>query len=163
MSEEKTTPEVLPIPAELANEPGVNEVLRVWVTSEGKVYGSWADNLMGGYGGLGGLLGSVAQMIAVTSEATAAPEVLRVITRDFVAAAARPPADIPAKFPKLFEYNQIVNAFHDETDRAAGILAAAWLDGFLAQCLRYYFVHDDKESVKLVGSETELGGRPHPG
>jgi hypothetical protein len=160
MSEETKTAEPLPTPEVLATEPGVTEVLRIWTTSEGKVYGSWDDSLAGGTGGLGGLLGSVAQMIVVQAgDERTASERLRTIVRDFVASAARVPAEAPEWLPQIFEYNQIVGAFHEETDRAAGILGAAWLDSYLGQCLRYFLVHDEQENPQLVGTEN-MADRP---
>ena len=156
MNENKKGQEPLPTPTGLAEEESVTELLRVWATPKGKIYGSWADSIAAGHGGLGGLLGAVAQMITVTGNEESAPETLRVVTRDFLAAAARAPSRFPSHFPKLFDYNEIVNAFHGETDRAAGILAAAWLDSYLGQCLRYFLVHDEKENERLVGSETMM-------
>jgi DNA-binding MltR family transcriptional regulator len=153
MSDEEKKAQPLSVPAGVEDEPKITEVLRIWMTPKGKIYASWTDALDGGKGGLGGLLGSVAQMIAVSGDKENASEMLRVVTRDFVAAAARVPSKAPEGFPKLFEYNEIVNAFHTETDRAAGILAAAWLDDYLGQCLRYFLVHDEKENEELVGSE----------
>jgi hypothetical protein len=148
--------EQLPLPQELEHEANAAEVLRIWTTPEGKVYGAWADGFAGGQGGLGGLLGSIAQMITVTGNPENTAERLRVINRDFVAASARPHDQVPDSFPKLFAYNEIVNAFHGETDRAAGILAAAWLDSYLGQSLRYFFVQDDEETESLVGSEKRV-------
>ncbi len=156
MNDEKKKPDVLPEPEGLVDEPTIAEMLRIWMTPEGKIYGSWADILDGGKSGLGGLLGSIAQMIVVTTDKEEAAERLRVVTRDFLSAAARVPDKMPEVFPELFSYNKIVGAFHEEKDRSAGILAAAWLDSYLGQCLRYFLVHDLDESAKFVGSEQEL-------
>jgi hypothetical protein len=148
-------PEALPLPSGLEDEPNINEVLRVWATPEGKIYGVWADGFSGGQG-LGGLLGSVAQMITVTGSEENTAERLRIVKRDFVAASARPHDKVLETFPKLLDYNEIVNAFHGETDRAAGILAAAWLDNYLGQALRYFLVQDEKETAELVGNEKRV-------
>lgn len=38
----------------------------------------------------------------------------------------------------LVDYNDIVEVFHDESDRAAGILAASFLESYLEKVLRYF-------------------------
>jgi hypothetical protein len=48
-------------------------------------------------------------------------------------------------------YNELVGRFHEETDRAAGVLAAAYLDAFLEDLLRCVLVSGPKTDEMFAG------------
>jgi len=42
----------------------------------------------------------------------------------------------------VVDYNKLVEVYHNDTDRAAAVLAAAFLDAYLAEFLRFHLVKD---------------------
>ena len=44
----------------------------------------------------------------------------------------------------IIDYQNVVKAFHDETDRAAAVLAGSFMESYLAKYLRSYMVDDPK-------------------
>ncbi|HYK01290.1 MAG TPA: MltR family transcriptional regulator [Thermoanaerobaculia bacterium] len=146
--------EPLPIPDEVLKDDSLAEVLRVWKGPDGRVYVSWDDKQEGGSEAVGVVLGAVANVIAAHAGEAARDAARKAMTQGFRQAARAFIPDHVETFPKLFEYNDIVEAYHNESDRAAGILSAAWLDNYLGQCLRYFLVQD-AETVKLVGGDKQ--------
>ena len=48
------------------------------------------------------------------------------------------------------DYNKIVDFYHEESDRAAAILAASFLDDYLGQFLKEFMINDQKVCNKLL-------------
>lgn len=52
--------------------------------------------------------------------------------------------------PNLARYNKIVESFHNESDRAAAILAASFLEDFLTGFLRKFMVDDSQATKNML-------------
>ncbi len=62
----------------------------------------------------------------------------------------------------LADYTEVVKLFHDESDRAAAILAASFLENFLGEFLKNYMVKDQEVLdglLKVYGPLATFGAR----
>jgi hypothetical protein len=147
--------EELPTPEEIRGDDRAEELLRVWRANDGMIYASWEDETEVEVS-FGQILAAAARIVAGTVTPLTKPGyTLGEIRQAFMGGTREVELGKDERVPKLGAYNEIVTLFHGETDRAAGILSAAWLDNHLAGCLRY-FVIDDPEAAKLIGSEKEF-------
>ena len=62
-----------------------------------------------------------------------------------------------AALAKSKDYQGFFDELRGESDRAAAIIAASFLDEHLKQLLSNYFVDDEKETTLLLSSESSLG------
>lgn len=58
---------------------------------------------------------------------------------------------------KLRDFNTLFQELQNESDRAAAILGAAFLDALLEECITNFLVDDIKEVQRIFGPEQPLG------
>ncbi len=132
----------LPIPAPVETSSSAIEVLRAW-QCDGVLHLAMPDRLPTNLAGCALLLADIVRIIARAEDFHPNKSAVEAVQelKHYLFSFLRPePTEIPPDAPLLITYSDFIRLFHAETDRAAAVLAGSYIESYLGDCLKYYFV-----------------------
>jgi hypothetical protein len=132
----------LPPPDPVGTSKRAVEVLRAW-QCDGVLHLTMSSGLPTNLFGCAVLLSDITRIIARAENLHPEKNTVAAIQelKHYMFGLLRPAHDeIPPDAPLLITYHDFLRLFHAETDRAAAVLAGSYLESYLADCLKYYFV-----------------------